>query len=112
MARKTVVTYTDDLDGSTADETVTFTLDQVEYEIDLSSANASAFREVLSLYVGAARRIGGPSRRSTGKPARTDKEQLDAMRRWARENGHEVADRGRISKTVQDAYNAHGNLTT
>lgn len=107
MARKTVVTYTDDLDGTSADETVTFALDQVAYEIDLSSANASALREALSLYVAAGRRIGAPSRSTSGRrPARTDKEQLNAIRRWAREHGFEVSDRGRISKTVREAYDA------
>lgn len=107
MVRKTVVTHIDDLDGTAADETVTFSLDGVDYEIDLSTANAGALREALSVYVGAAHRSGGPSRaRTGGGPARTDREQLNAMRRWARENGFEVSDRGRISKAVREAYNA------
>lgn len=106
MARKTVVTHIDDLDGGPANETVTFTLDQVEYEIDLSSANAAALREALSVYVGAARRVGGASRAAARRPARTDKEQLDAIRRWARDNGFDVSDRGRISKVVREAYDA------
>ncbi|MFT4218829.1 MAG: Lsr2 family protein [Micropruina sp.] len=107
MARKTVVTHIDDIDGTTADETVTFSLDKVDYEIDLSSANAAALREALSAYVGAARRLGGQAARGRGtRPARTDPEQLAAMRRWARENGFEVSDRGRVSKVVRDAYNA------
>lgn len=106
MARKTVVTYTDDLDGTAADETVAFTLDHAEYEIDLSSANASALREALSVYVGAGRRVGGASRPRARGTAQTDKEQLNAMRRWARENGYDVSDRGRISKAVREAYDA------
>lgn len=106
MARKTVVTHIDDLDGTSADQTVTFTLDQVEYEIDLSSANATALREALSVYIGAARRVGGASRPRTRGSAQTDKEQLSAMRRWARENGFEVSDRGRIGKAVREAYDA------
>ncbi|MFT4295164.1 MAG: Lsr2 family protein [Micropruina sp.] len=106
MARKTVVTHIDDLDGTTADETVVFSLDQVDYEIDLSTANAATLRDALGIYVGAARRVGGQKRagRAT-RPARTDREQLDAMRRWARENGFEVSDRGRISKVIREAYN-------
>lgn len=106
MARKTVVTYIDDLDGSAADGTVNFGLDNVEYEIDLSDANASALRDALSLYISAGRRVGGASRGRGRATARTDREQLDAMRRWARENGFEVSDRGRISKAVREAYNA------
>ncbi len=107
MVRKTVVTHIDDLDGTTADETVTFSLDRVDYEIDLSTANAEALREALSVYVGAAHRTGGQKPpRSSGGPARTDKEQLNAMRRWARENGFEVSDRGRIPGNVMEAYEA------
>lgn len=107
MARKTVVTFIDDLDGTAADETVTFALDNVGYEIDLSSANAAAPRDALSQYISAGRRTGAPSRATTARrPARTDKEQLDAIRRWAREHGHQVSDRGRISKAVREAYDA------
>lgn len=106
MARKTVVTHIDDLDGTAANETVSFTLDQVDYEIDLSSTNAAALREALSIYISAGRRVGGERRPRSGGSARTDKEQLDAIRRWARSNGFEVSDRGRISKAVQEAYNA------
>jgi hypothetical protein len=35
----------DDYDGGSADETVSFALDGAEYEIDLSSKNASGLRE-------------------------------------------------------------------
>lgn len=106
MARKTVVTQIDDLDGTAADEAVTFAVDGASYEIDLSSANAAALREALSTYISAGRRVGGQSRPRGSGPARTDKEQLDAIRRWARENGFDVSDRGRISKAVREAYNA------
>ncbi len=106
MARKTVVTQIDDIDGTVADEAVTFAVDGISYEIDLSSANAAALREALSTYIGAGRRVGGQGRPRGSGPARTDKEQLDAIRRWARENGFDVSDRGRISKAVREAYNA------
>lgn len=106
MARKTVVTHIDDVDGSPADETVRFSLDSVDYEIDLSAVNATALRDNLSLYIGAARRVGGTGRGRTLRPGRTDREQLDAIRRWARENGFEVSGRGRISKAVREAYDA------
>ncbi|WP_298132937.1 Lsr2 family protein [Micropruina sp.] len=105
MARTTVVTQIDDLDGTVADEAVNFAVDGVSYEIDLSSANAAALRGALSTYISGGRRVGGQIRPHGSGPARTDKEQLDAMRRWARENGFEVSDRGRISKAVREAYN-------
>ena len=37
------------------------------------------------------------------------KADLGAVRAWARDNGHQVSDRGRISAEVQAAYDkAHG----
>ena len=73
MAQKVTVLLVDDIDGGSADETVSFSLDGVSYEIDLSSKNASAFRDALAQYVGTARRVGSRvgSRGSAGRtPAR------------------------------------------
>lgn len=106
MAQKTIVLVEDDLSGGSADESVTFALDGVTYEIDLSAANARALRDVLAAYVAAGRRVGGAQRVGRSVSARTDKDQLDAMRRWARENGYEVSSRGRISNVIRNAYNA------
>ena len=106
MAQKTIVVVEDDLSGGAADESVTFALDGVTYEIDLSAENARSLRDVLAAYLAAGRRLGGVRRVGGSAPARTDKDQLDAMRRWARENGYEVSSRGRISNVIRDAYNA------
>ena len=106
MAQKTIVIVEDDLGGGAADESVTFALDGVTYEIDLSEANARSLRDALGPYVAAGRRVGGARRVGGSASVRTDKEQLDAMRRWARENGYEVSSRGRISNVVRDAYSA------
>lgn len=106
MAQKTIVFVEDDLSGGAADESVTFALDGVSYEIDLSEANAQSLRDALAGYITAGRRVGGVRRVGGTAAARTDREQLDAMRRWARENGYEVSSRGRISNVIRDAYNA------
>jgi hypothetical protein len=108
MAQKTVVLLEDDLDGGQADETVTFALDGVSYEMDLSAANAARLRESLAPYVGAGRRIGGRAvvRRSGGGPARADREQLTAIRAWARGRGMDVNDRGRIPRHIVEQYHA------
>jgi hypothetical protein len=107
VAQKVQVILTDDLDGGDADESVQFALDGVSYEIDLSEANADALREALAPYLEAGRRLGGrASRRSaTARPAgeRTD---LSDLRAWARENGYQVSDRGRVSGEVRAAYEA------
>jgi hypothetical protein len=110
MAQRVQYMLVDDLDGSEAVETVSFSLDGVSYEIDLTAANAKKLRNDLSSWVGSARRSGGrkSSRRAGagGGPRRGD---LSVVREWARKNGHQVSDRGRISAGVLAAYDkAHG----
>lgn len=107
MAQRVEVILVDDIDGGSADETVTFALDGVSYEIDLSSKNAKSLRDDLAKWTGHARRAGSSGgrrgRRSSGggTPRRTD---LASVREWARANGYEVSDRGRISADIQAAY--------
>ncbi len=115
MAQKVQVILVDDIDGGAADETVSFSLDGVSYEIDLSTANAAAFRDSLAQYVGTARKIGRSTagrsagsngrRRSSGGDNRTAQ-----IREWARSNGHPVNERGRIPATIVEAYDkAHAS---
>ncbi len=111
MAQRVSVLLVDDVDGKPADETVTFGLDGVTYEIDLSSSNAAKLRDSLAPWLGHARRSGG--RRSTGRTAARSgggkRRNLSDIREWARKNGYTVSDRGRISSEVQEAYDkAHG----
>ncbi len=106
MAQRVEVRLIDDIDQGDADETVTFALDGVTYEIDLSDQNAKKLRDEFASWVGHARRSGGGARsttkrRSSGGGAKRD---LAAVREWARSNGHQVSDRGRISAEVQEAY--------
>jgi Lsr2 len=37
---------------------------------------------------------------------RSSREDTRAIREWARENGHKVSDRGRISRSIMEAYKA------
>lgn len=109
MAKKVQVTLVDDIDGSEAVETVAFALDGTSYEIDLSKANAKKLRDALSTYVASARRAGRvrtSGGRSGRASARADREQIQAVREWARRNGHKVSDRGRVPASVLEAYNA------
>jgi hypothetical protein len=105
VARVTQVSLVDDLDGSKASETVTFSIDRHQYQMDLSKKNAKRLRRALAPFVDSARR----SRRSSGGPkmtqkSATDRERTAAIREWARQHGHSVADRGRIPRTVIEAY--------
>lgn len=65
VAQRRTVILVDDVDASTADETVTFALDGVTYEIDLSSRNAQQLRAALQPWMDSARRTGGGRRRTT-----------------------------------------------
>lgn len=104
MAQRVQVILEDDLDGSSAEETITFALDGVTYEIDLSGANAKKLRDDLSTWIGHARRSGG--RRSTSRPAKSGgkRRDLTAVREWARANGYQVSDRGRVAAEILEAY--------
>lgn len=103
MARKTYVELIDDVDGTKADETVTFALDGVAYEIDLSEENAVQLRSDLSTWVEKARRVGGRRTRGTGG-GRSSSGDSARIREWARGEGFDVPDRGRISGTIRKAY--------
>lgn len=108
MASKTLVILEDDLDGGEADETVSFSLDGVSYEIDLSAKNAGKLRDALAGYVGASRRVGGRAARgrAAGRTSRTGSANTADVREWARKKGYEVSERGRIPANIVEAYNA------
>jgi hypothetical protein len=108
MAQKVQVVLVDDLDGGTADETVTFSLDGVSYEIDLTHDNAAHLRDLLAPYVGHGRRIGG-GRRSTSSGGRTTGKSTGGIdpaevRAWAKGEGIAVNERGRISADLLAKY--------
>ncbi|HEY3016787.1 MAG TPA: Lsr2 family protein [Nocardioides sp.] len=104
MAQKVHIVLVDDIDGSEAEETVAFGLDGAAYEIDLNSQNAAKLRDALSAYVGHARKVGG--RRGGGRKVTAGGPSAAEIREWARANGHDVPDRGRVSADVRAAYDA------
>jgi hypothetical protein len=121
MASVTTVSLIDDIDGTAATESVSFGLDGASYEIDLNDKNAKKLRDALGNFVDHARRADGGRRaaapaprrgraaKSSSKPASRptpDREQTAAIREWARANGHAVSERGRLSATVLDAFEA------
>ena len=107
MAQRVNVVLVDDLDGSDADEMVIFGLDGVDYEIDLTAENAQELREALAPYVAAARRRTGVRRRKNSRPAASAGAASAAeIRSWARDNGWDVPERGRVAAEVREAYNA------
>jgi hypothetical protein len=117
MARQTVELLIDDLDGSRLEEgegdTITFGYQGAEYTIELSQQHVGEFHDALAKYIAAAQKVSGrrspsttASTRSNKGTTKPDKTQLGAIRTWAREHGHTVSNRGRISREVIDAYNS------
>jgi Lsr2 len=98
MAQKVQTLFIDDLDGSEADGTVRFGLDGTDYEIDLNTEHAQELRDALARYLGASRRIGGGARRParSGRGAPTTGLNATEVREWAKTQGIDVKDRGRV----------------
>lgn len=104
MAQKVQVVLIDDIDGGNADETISFALDGVQYEIDLSTSNASRLRAAFAPYVDKGRKASrGTPRRSRGGTRTGRSAQIRA---WAREQGLEVNERGRIPADLSAKFDA------
>ena len=117
MARRIVHQLVDDLDGTVLEvgegETMHFSLDGVAYEIDLTEDNAAAFRAALAPYRDAARSTSGArATASRGGSAgarqqrRGGQRDFAPIRKWAKDNGYQISDRGRVPASVIDAYEA------
>ncbi len=106
MAQKVLVTLVDDVDGTKAEETVRFGLDGAQYEIDLSEGNAAKLRDAVRPFIAKARRAQSKQAPKQARPTGKSNPDTAAIRQWARENGHQVSDRGRIHQSVKDAYYA------
>jgi hypothetical protein len=112
VAKQIIHKLVDDLDGGDADETVKFALDGVQYEIDLSNKNADKLRELFSPYVAAGSKVGRGGVVVGGRAARgrggatADRAQNKAIRDWAKREGREISDRGRIPQEIVDEFHA------
>lgn len=115
MAKRTVTTLVDDIDGTDATVTVYFSWEGVDYSIDLNDKNALDFETVIWPFLSNATRVGGRKHRkattvkditTTKGRTRTEREENEAIRAWALGKGYEVAARGRIKQEIKDAYYA------
>jgi hypothetical protein len=114
MAKRVIHELIDDLNGQAAEESVSFSLDGVQYEIDLTSKNAAKLRSALAPFVAAGTRIGrggvtggrGRDARGGRGSTRGDRALNQAIREWATANGIPVSDRGRIKQEIVDRYKA------
>jgi hypothetical protein len=105
MARTTITQITDDLDGSKDAQEVSFAFDGTEYTIDLSRKNRAAFEKALQPYIDAGAKM---SKRSSTSSRRTSSSRKDYsnIRNWAKGQGIEVSDRGRIPRSIVEQYEA------
>lgn len=115
MAQKVEVLLLDDIDGSPAEESIRFAFDGVQYEIDLNVEHATAFRAAVQGYIDAARRHPGgktiPGVSTSRRRSRAAEGKQAQVRKWARENGRVVNDRGRIPQNLVDEYEAQAAAT-
>ncbi|QNK82572.1 Lsr2 family protein [Nakamurella sp. PAMC28650] len=116
MADKTVTTRYDDMDDSTEGiERYSISFLGKDYEIDLGPKSAKKLLDTMDLYLPKARELSGPpARRLRAFPATTSerkpsgsgfsKEELQAVRAWAAQEGITVAPKGRIKAEVLAQY--------
>jgi hypothetical protein len=104
MVQRTQVLYMDDIDGSDAEGTVRFGLSGIDYEIDLNKKHAAQFAKALAPYLAAARKA--PSPRRPARTARGSRHDQSDVRAWARAQGIQISDRGRIPADVLARYQA------
>lgn len=121
MAKNVIVELTDDINGNVipdgTGESIEFSVDGVDYSIDLEDKNTEKFRKTLGYYIDHAAKIGGRKRSAhtsavraaaaaAKKPAKSDPEQTRAIREWANANGYEVSNRGRVPAAIIEAFDA------
>ncbi len=121
MAQRVQVELVDDLNGDQAQETVRFGVDGTDYEIDLTTDNAEKLRSALSEYVDKGRKASGrrgqggqrsstassnsSASSSSASTGRSKREDTQRIRQWAQDNGHNPSSRGRVTRSIIDAYN-------
>jgi hypothetical protein len=107
MARKIQTLFIDDIDGGEAEGTVRFSLDGTEFEIDLNARHSGELRKALEMYILHGRKVGGAVRRGRGN-RRGGAGSVDTARarEWARENGYDIKERGRIPANIVAEYEA------
>jgi hypothetical protein len=121
VARKIVVQVSCDRCGREVDseKPVELSFGGVDFRTDLCREHTAELSAALDPFLSVAERVetrrrptpsaarpadGSPVRR----PTRRDPIQVAAIRTWARSNGYDISDRGRIPREVEDAYNSRG----
>jgi hypothetical protein len=104
VAQKVQTLLIDDIDGSEAEGTVRFGLDGAGYEIDLNAAHSAELRGALARFIAAGRKVPRAGSRRAGRRAAVSGIDATQVREWARSQGMEVKDRGRVSAAIIAQY--------
>lgn len=106
MAKQTTVTITCDICGDSKDvRTRSFGLDGRVLEIDLCGKDSRSLEKVAQEFIAHARRVGRTPK-AAGRRTTRDRQHSAAVREWARQQGMELNDRGRIPADVERKYAA------
>lgn len=108
MAKKTLVQLVDDFSGEAIDDgagrTIRYAFEGAEYEIDLDNAHIEEFANALEPYVRASRRVAGRRKTTGGAPRRGARSETADIRDWAKSEGLQIAERGRIPAEIVERY--------
>lgn len=104
MAQKIQTLFVDDIDGSAAEGTVRFGLDGADYEIDLSVTHSEELHKALAPYIAHARKVGGARRGVRGARRNAGGTDTHKVREWAKEQGIDIKERGRVPAGVVEQY--------
>ena len=105
MAQQIQTLFIDDIDGGEAEGTVRFGLDGTEFEIDLNARHSSELRQALDRYIQHARKVGNAAGRARGnRRSRASSVDTARVREWARQNGYDIKERGRIPADIVAKY--------
>ena len=116
MAEIQMTTLVDDLTGKPLEQDeahrIHFTVEGKSYRLDVDQAGADEFYAAIEKFTEVASKVSAaPARRASTTSRRAGNASgldLTKVRDWAREQGIKVAERGRMSSEVLDAYrNAH-----
>lgn len=107
MAQKIQTVFIDDIDGGPAEGTVRFGLDGTEYEIDLNERHSEELRSAFAKYVTHARKVGATTRRAgRGSGRRGSTIDTTKVREWAKAEGYDIKERGRVPADLAAKYQA------
>jgi hypothetical protein len=123
MAQKVIVTMADDIDGIEGDDVRTyhFALERQVFKIDLRPGNYQELRKALDPFISNAQAAdpeyrrtvspvnGSSARRITHVPPPRDRASRDRaarIRNWARKEGRDIGEKGRIPGDIERDYDA------